>query len=63
MHVAQQQAEEEEEVLQQLKLACVLPEDEQREAAGAHQLSGLLHAFVYALEENLVSSDCNLDIV
>lgn len=42
VHVAQQEAEEEEEVLQQLKLACILPEDQQSETTALHHLSGLL---------------------
>lgn len=42
VHKAQQEAEEEEEVLQQLKLACILPEEQQREVTGLHHLSGLL---------------------
>lgn len=41
VHKAQHEAEEEEEVLQQLKLACSLPEEQQHETAGLHHLSGL----------------------
>ncbi len=41
VHIAHQEAEEEEQVLQQLKLACMLPEDQQRNSA-VHQLSGEL---------------------
>ncbi len=41
VHIAHQEAEEEEQVLQQLKLACMLPEDQQRDSA-LHQLSGEL---------------------
>ncbi len=41
VHIAHQEAEEEEQVLQQLKLACILPEDQQRNSA-LHQLSGEL---------------------
>lgn len=43
VQVAHKQAEEEEEVLQQLKLACLLPE-EQQQASAMHQLSGGLPA-------------------
>lgn len=41
VHIAHQEAEEEEQVLQQLKMACMLPEDQQRDLA-LHQLSGEL---------------------
>ncbi|DBA69844.1 TPA: hypothetical protein ACH3X2_012558 [Trebouxia sp. C0005] len=41
VHIAHQEAEEEEQVLQQLKLACMLPEDQQRNSA-LHQLSEAL---------------------
>lgn len=41
VHIAHHEAEEEEQVLQQLKLACILPEDQQRNSA-LHQLSGEL---------------------
>lgn len=41
VHVAQQEAEEEEEVFQQLKLACRLPEQQQLETTALHHLSGL----------------------
>lgn len=41
VHKAQHEAEEEEEVLQQLKLACTLPEEQQHETAGLHHLSGV----------------------
>ena len=41
VHIAHQEAEEEEQVLQQLKLACILPEDQQRDSS-LHQLSGEL---------------------
>ncbi|DBA77071.1 TPA: hypothetical protein ACH3X1_009658 [Trebouxia sp. C0004] len=41
VHIAHQQAEEEEQVLQQLKLACMLPEDQQRDSA-VYQLSEAL---------------------
>ena len=41
VHAAQQEAEEEEQVLQQLRLACMLPEEQQRETSALHHLSGL----------------------
>ena len=43
VHVAHQEAEEEEAVLQQLKLACLLPAEQDHEAAALHQLSGEHH--------------------
>lgn len=42
VHAAQQEAEDEEQVLQQLRLACILPEEQQRETSALHHLSGLL---------------------
>ena len=42
LHAAQQEAEDEEQVLQQLRLACILPEEQQRETSALHHLSGLL---------------------
>ncbi len=46
VHIAHQEAEEEEQVLQQLKLACILPDDQQRDSA-LHQLSGELSIRVF----------------
>ena len=45
VHTAHKQAEEEEGMLQQLKLACLLPE-EQQHASAMHQLSGVLPALL-----------------